>query len=71
VSVNIFGKIIIYFTGFKKFMANNGYEGEVTLLADPCCPSNGPKCLENCVRCQAHAENIPNKKTQTEGGEKI
>jgi len=55
------------FSGFKKFMANNGYEGEVTLLADTCSPSSGPKCLENCVRCQAHAENIPNKKTQIEG----
>lgn len=52
-------------------MANNGYEGEVTLLADTCSPSSGPKCLENCVRCQAHAENVPNKQTQSEGGEKI
>jgi hypothetical protein len=52
-------------------MANNGYEGEVTLLADTCSPSSGPKCLENCARCQAHAENKPNRITQSEGGEKI
>jgi hypothetical protein len=63
-------KIIIYFTGFKKFMANNGYEGEITLLADTCSPSEGPKCLENCVRCQARTENKPNKMVQSQGGEK-
>jgi len=51
-------------------MANNGYEGEVTLLADTCSPSSGPKCSENCSRCQAHAENNAKKTTQSEGGEK-
>ncbi|KAJ9579429.1 hypothetical protein L9F63_024453, partial [Diploptera punctata] len=40
------------YSGFKKFMANHGYEGEVTLLADSCRPSTGPKCIENCSRCQ-------------------
>jgi hypothetical protein len=63
-------KIIIYFTGFKKFMANNGYEGEITLLADMCSPSRGPKCLENCARCQAQTENKPDKAAESQGGEK-
>jgi hypothetical protein len=60
--------IIIYFIGLKKFMANNGYEGEVTLLADSCSPSSGPKCLENCTRCEAHKENKPNKAADSQGG---
>jgi hypothetical protein len=59
---------IIYFIGFKKFMANKGYEGELRLLADGCSPSSGPKCLENCSRCQAHTENKTNKSDQSQGG---
>ncbi|XP_023718038.1 ceramide kinase isoform X2 [Cryptotermes secundus] len=55
------------YSGFKKFMANNGYEGEVTLLADSCSPSSGPKCMENCARCQSHAENEQNKTAQSHG----
>ena len=50
-------------------MANHGYEGEVTLLADSCRPSTGPKCIENCPRCQAHSEQKLNKTPlQNQGG---
>lgn len=49
-------------------MANKGYEGELTLLVDGCSPSSGPKCLENCSRCQAHTESKPNKIAQSQGG---
>ncbi|XP_021926264.1 ceramide kinase isoform X2 [Zootermopsis nevadensis] len=55
------------YSGFKKFISNNGYEGEITLLADTCSPSRGPKCLENCVRCQSQTENKPDKTALSQG----
>nr|CAD7393262.1 unnamed protein product [Timema cristinae] len=39
------------YSGFKKFFANVGYDGEVSLLSDSSDPSKGPKCKDNCERC--------------------
>ncbi|XP_066997111.2 ceramide kinase [Anabrus simplex] len=55
------------YSGFKKFMANKGYEGEITLLADPCSPSTGPKCWNNCQRCQTQCERKKIKDVQQQG----
>lgn len=40
--------------GFKKFIANRGYEGEIALELDDSInlnPNDGVLCLENCQRC--------------------
>lgn len=49
------------FTGVKKFFANKGYEGELTVLADASNAALGPKCYENCERCSMKRDNLRNK----------
>ncbi|KAH0950646.1 hypothetical protein HN011_000416 [Eciton burchellii] len=44
-------------SGFKKILANRGYEGEIELLSDPCHPAGSTKCMKNCSRCQQHMHN--------------
>jgi ceramide kinase len=40
------------YTGFKKFLANRGYDGEITFLLDEISnPIEQHRCLENCSRC--------------------
>ncbi|GLG98792.1 Ceramide kinase [Gryllus bimaculatus] len=55
------------YSGFKKFMANKGYEGEITLLADNSSAAVGPKCWSNCERCDMHREMKKTKDAQQEG----
>ncbi|RLU21065.1 hypothetical protein DMN91_007681 [Ooceraea biroi] len=43
--------------GFKKILANKGYEGEIELLSDPCHPAGSTRCMKNCLRCQQHMHN--------------
>ncbi|XP_046623003.1 ceramide kinase isoform X1 [Neodiprion virginianus] len=45
------------YSGFKKILANKGYEGEIELLSDPCHPAASTKCTENCTRCFEHTRN--------------
>ncbi|XP_012258476.2 ceramide kinase [Athalia rosae] len=45
------------YSGFKKIIANKGYEGEIKLLSDPCHPASSTKCTENCTRCIEHTRN--------------
>lgn len=48
--------------GFKKIIANKGYEGEIELLSDPCHPASSTRCSKNCTRCLQHRDNsIPDK----------
>ncbi|XP_076243330.1 ceramide kinase [Calliopsis andreniformis] len=50
------------YSGFKKIIANKGYEGEITLLSDPCHPATSTRCIKNCSRCLQHMHNsIPDK----------
>lgn len=50
------------YSGFKKIVANKGYEGEIELLSDPCHPAASTKCLQNCNRCIQHMnQEIPDK----------
>ncbi|XP_033220098.1 ceramide kinase isoform X2 [Belonocnema kinseyi] len=42
------------YSGFKKIIANKGYEGEIELLSDPCHPAASTKCMQNCTRCIQH-----------------
>lgn len=42
------------YSGFKKIIANKGYEGEIQLLSDPCHPAASTRCTENCTRCIEH-----------------
>lgn len=50
------------FAGFKKIIANKGYEGEIQLLSDPCHPAASTRCLKNCSRCLQHMHNsVPDK----------
>ncbi|XP_011299241.1 ceramide kinase [Fopius arisanus] len=39
------------YSGFKKIIANKGYEGEIELLSDPCHPAASTRCMKNCNRC--------------------
>ncbi|OXU30438.1 hypothetical protein TSAR_011974 [Trichomalopsis sarcophagae] len=39
------------YSGFKKIIANKGYEGEVVLLSDPGHPAACERCTKNCARC--------------------
>ncbi|XP_034941938.1 ceramide kinase [Chelonus insularis] len=50
------------YSGFKKIIANKGYEGEIHLLSDPCHPAASTRCKKNCNRCIEHMHNsIPDK----------
>lgn len=50
------------YSGFKKIIANKGYDGEIELLSDPCHPAASTRCMKNCSRCQRHIhKNIPDK----------
>ncbi|XP_076634236.1 ceramide kinase isoform X2 [Colletes latitarsis] len=50
------------YSGFKKIIANKGYEGEIQLLSDPCHPSTSTRCTKNCTRCLQHMHNsVPDK----------
>ncbi|XP_015607020.1 ceramide kinase isoform X2 [Cephus cinctus] len=50
------------YSGFKKIIANKGYEGEIELLSDPCHPAGSTRCMENCTRCLQHMHNtVPDK----------
>ncbi|KAM0727928.1 Ceramide kinase [Formica fusca] len=44
-------------SGFKKIIANKGYEGEIELLSDPCHPASSTRCMKNCSRCLQHMHN--------------
>ncbi|XP_046405236.1 ceramide kinase isoform X2 [Ischnura elegans] len=55
------------YSGFKKLMANKGYEGEITLLTDSSNADSGPKCLENCERCQKGCDISKDKQSQQTG----
>ncbi|XP_018352225.1 PREDICTED: ceramide kinase [Trachymyrmex septentrionalis] len=44
-------------SGFKKILANKGYEGEIELLSDPCHPAGSTRCMKNCLRCLQHMHN--------------
>ncbi|XP_071570266.1 ceramide kinase isoform X2 [Temnothorax nylanderi] len=48
-------------SGFKKILANKGYEGEIELLSDPCHPAGSTRCMKNCLRCLQHMHSIPDK----------
>ncbi|XP_058809040.1 ceramide kinase isoform X2 [Phymastichus coffea] len=39
------------YSGFKKIIANKGYEGEVMLLSDTDEPASGSRCTRDCPRC--------------------
>ncbi|XP_014238859.1 ceramide kinase [Trichogramma pretiosum] len=39
------------YSGFKKIIANKGYEGEIALLSETDHPSTCTKCTNNCNRC--------------------
>ncbi|XP_008556292.1 ceramide kinase isoform X2 [Microplitis demolitor] len=45
------------YSGFKKIIANRGYEGEIELLSDPCHPAASTRCTKNCTRCIRHMHN--------------
>ncbi|KAF7990695.1 hypothetical protein HCN44_000500 [Aphidius gifuensis] len=45
------------YSGFKKIIANKGYEGEIELLSDPCHPAESIRCTNNCTRCIRHMHN--------------
>ncbi|KAH0553836.1 ceramide kinase [Cotesia glomerata] len=45
------------YSGFKKIIANRGYEGEIELLSDPCHPAASTRCMKNCTRCIRHMHN--------------
>ncbi|KAK0095273.1 hypothetical protein PV326_008794 [Microctonus aethiopoides] len=50
------------YSGFKKIIANKGYDGEIELLSDPCHPAASTRCMKNCSRCQRHIhKGIPDK----------
>ncbi|KAF7393296.1 hypothetical protein HZH66_009129 [Vespula vulgaris] len=50
------------YSGFKKIIANKGYEGEIQLLSDPCHPAASTRCMKNCSRCLQHMHNsVPDK----------
>ncbi|KOC62165.1 Ceramide kinase [Habropoda laboriosa] len=50
------------YSGFKKILANKGYEGEIQLLSDPCHPATSTRCIKNCTRCLQHMHNsVPDK----------
>ncbi|XP_066583603.1 ceramide kinase isoform X1 [Prorops nasuta] len=50
------------YSGFKKIIANKGYEGEIQLLSDPCHPAGSTRCMKNCQRCLQHMHNsVPDK----------
>nr|XP_031847729.1 ceramide kinase isoform X3 [Nomia melanderi] len=50
------------YSGFKKILANKGYEGEIQLLSDPCHPATSTRCTKNCSRCLQHMHNsVPDK----------
>ncbi|XP_012278630.1 ceramide kinase [Orussus abietinus] len=50
------------YSGFKKLMANKGYDGEIELLSDPCHPAASTRCMQNCTRCIQHMHNsVPDK----------
>ncbi|XP_043283824.1 ceramide kinase isoform X2 [Venturia canescens] len=46
------------YSGFKKIIANKGYEGEIELLSDPCHPAASTKCMKNCNRCVQHMHKV-------------
>lgn len=53
--------------GFKKIIANKGYEGEIHLLSDPCHPATSTRCTKNCTRCLQHMHNsVPDKEISSE-----
>ncbi|XP_075219151.1 ceramide kinase isoform X2 [Lycorma delicatula] len=41
------------FSGFKRFIANHGYEGELVFAAEPSNVSDDSKCFKDCLRCQS------------------
>lgn len=41
----------MFFSGFKKIIANKGYEGEVELLPESVPPAACTRCIKNCTRC--------------------
>ncbi|XP_067216268.1 ceramide kinase isoform X3 [Linepithema humile] len=56
-------------SGFKKIIANKGYEGEIELLSDPCHPADSTRCLKNCSRCLQHMHNsVPDEEIAIRAG---
>lgn len=49
-SAHILKYYYLYFIGFKKILANEGYKGEITFLADAV-SGNESRCFENCQEC--------------------